>query len=63
MSNQDKPKNEQPFFAQFLEDQDVAEAQGGAETTMTLKYPSDRDEINQTMKYPSDGDEGGYDLP
>jgi hypothetical protein len=60
-SNKKNPK-EQPFFAQFLEDQDVAEAQGGAgTTTTTLKYPSDRDET-VTMKYPSDDDEV-YQMP
>ena len=54
-----KNPNEQPFFAQFLEDQDVAQAQGGT-VTATKKYPSDYDE--QTLKYPSDGDEP-YTLP
>lgn len=55
MRDQDKPQNDQPFFAQFLEDQDVVDAQGGAGGT-TLKYPSDRDET-MTLKYPSDGDD------
>ena len=65
MHNREKDQNETPFFAQFLEDQDVAQAQGGAETTtslrdsyQTLKYPSDGDENQVTLKYPSDGDEG-----
>jgi len=34
-----------PFFARFLEDQHDAEAKPAAEC-MTLKYPSDRDEID-----------------
>ena len=44
-----------PFFARYLEQQELEKAQGG----ITLKYPSDRDEIEhaRTLKYPSDGDE------
>lgn len=56
MRKEDKPQKDEPFFAQFLEDQDVAKAQGGAGGT-TLKYPSDKDETLPTLKYPSDGDE------
>lgn len=53
----EKPKTtKKPFFARFLESQELAKVQGGT----TLKYPSDKDEeVNQTLKYPSDGDEGG----
>ena len=54
MSNQSQ--KEKPFFAQFLEDQEVAKAQGGA--AETAKYPSDTDDM--TMKYPSDTDEPRY---
>lgn len=36
-----------PFFARFLEDQhDVAAGAKDAASSMTLKYPSDRDEID-----------------
>ena len=44
-----------PFFARYLETQDLEKAQGGR----TTKYPSDRDEISnsRTLKYPSDADE------
>lgn len=51
MKKQSKtPKN--PFFARFLEGQDLAQAQGGA----TTKYPSDNDE-EVTLKFPSDDDD------
>ena len=35
-----------PFFARFLEGQNTAAARA-----MTLKYPSDRDEIDQRLEY------------
>lgn len=35
-----------PFFARFLEGQDTSSA-----SAMTLKYPSDRDEIDQRLEY------------
>ena len=38
-----------PFFARFLEGQDTAK-----DSFMTLKYPSDRDEIDQRFEYMSD---------
>lgn len=38
-----------PFFARFLEGQDTAK-----DSFMTLKYPSDRDEIDQRFEYTSD---------
>jgi len=41
-----------PFFARFLEGQDTPEA-----CAMTLKYPSDRDEIDQRLVYASGNDE------
>lgn len=44
-----------PFFARYLEGQQLDEVVGGA-VFATLKYPSDKDEY-QTMKYPSDTDE------
>lgn len=51
----EKPKTtKKPFFARFLESQELAKVQGGG----TLKYPSDKDEGDVTMKYPSDSDEG-----
>lgn len=61
---------QKPFFAHFLEDQDLSGSekdaiQGGA----TLKYPSDREDSTGriaddtggyvTMKVPSDSDEAG----
>jgi hypothetical protein len=35
------PENSEPFFARFLEGQDSSK-----DSFMTLKYPSDRDEID-----------------
>ena len=37
-----------PFFARFLEGQDTSN-----DSFMTLKYPSDRDEIEHTIEYMS----------
>ncbi len=37
-----------PFFARFLEGQDTSK-----DSFMTLKYPSDRDEIDQRIEYTS----------
>ena len=37
-----------PFFARFLEGQDNSKG-----SRMTLKYPSDRDEIDQRFEYMS----------
>jgi hypothetical protein len=37
-----------PFFARFLEGQDTAN-----DSFQTLKYPSDRDEIDQRLDYKS----------
>lgn len=37
-----------PFFARFLEGQDKSK-----DSFMTLKYPSDRDEIDQRIEYMS----------
>lgn len=37
-----------PFFARFLEGQDTAK-----DSFMTLKYPSDRDEIDQRFEFTS----------
>ena len=42
-----------PFFARFLEGQDTAEV-----CRMTLKYPSDRDEIDYRLEYTSGNDTG-----
>ena len=41
-----------PFFARFLEGQDAPEV-----SIMTLKYPSDRDEIDQRLEYTSGNNE------
>ena len=35
-----------PFFARFLEGQETAK-----DSFMTLKYPSDRDEIDQRLEF------------
>jgi len=35
-----------PFFARFLEGQDASK-----DSFMTLKYPSDRDEMDQRFEY------------
>ena len=37
-----------PFFARFLEGQETSN-----DSFMTLKYPSDRDEIEHTIEYMS----------
>jgi hypothetical protein len=37
-----------PFFARFLEGQDTSK-----DSFMTLKYPSDRDEIDQRIEFMS----------
>lgn len=49
----DETKKKKPFFARYLEGQELEAVTGGA----TMKYPSDKDEEHQTQKYPSDGDE------
>ena len=56
----EKPKTvKKPFFARFLESQELEKVDGSG----TLKYPSDRDEDgDRTLKYPSDSDESGNDL-
>ena len=41
-----------PFFARFLEGQDTSK-----DSFMTLKYPSDRDEIDQRIEYMSGNNE------
>ena len=41
-----------PFFARFLEGQDTPD-----NNRMTLKYPSDRDEIDQRLEYTSSTNE------
>lgn len=52
-------KNEQPFFARFLEGKDFPQVKTEIKAGMTLKYPSDRDEGDVTHKFPSDSDESG----
>jgi hypothetical protein len=49
-----------PFFARYLEQQESLQVKTDLKAGIffvTLKYPSDIDEIQHTMKYPSDGDE------
>ena len=43
------PEASEPFFARFLEGQDRSK-----ESFQTLKYPSDRDEIDQRLDYTSE---------
>jgi hypothetical protein len=45
----EKTSDRQPFFARFLEQQEMTRA-------ATQKYPSDSDE-GMTLKFPSDRDE------
>ena len=42
------PESSEPFFARFLEGQDRS-----MDSFQTLKYPSDRDEIDQRFEYMS----------
>lgn len=53
MKKEDAKSKKKPFFARYLEGQDLESVRGGG----TVKYPSDTDERNETQKYPSDGDE------
>ncbi len=51
-----------PFFARFLEGQEHPEVKtdvkaGKGPPFVTLKWPSDDDELEHTLKYPSDQDE------
>jgi len=52
-----KSAPKKPFFARFLESQELSRVEGGG-PFQTQKYPSDVDE-NVTLKYPSDDDEEG----
>ena len=47
--NPETSEQSRPFFARFLEGQDTSK-----DSFMTLKYPSDRDEIDQRFEYMSD---------
>ena len=47
LTNEASEQN-RPFFARFLEGQDTTKL-----SAMTLKYPSDRDEIEQVLDYTS----------
>jgi len=49
-------KNEQPFFARFLEGQEFPQVKTNVKAGNTTKFPSDTDEAI-TNKYPSDGDD------
>ena len=40
------PESSEPFFARFLEGQDNSK-----DRLLTLKYPSDRDEIDQRIEF------------
>ena len=55
-----KDTKELPFFARFLESQDTLKVKTNLKAGVTLKYPSDKEDIvHTTDKYPSDSDEGG----
>ncbi|MFL5350500.1 MAG: microviridin/marinostatin family tricyclic proteinase inhibitor [Hyalangium sp.] len=54
-ADKDQAKGKKPFFARFLEAQELEQASGGL-SLQTKKYPSDSD-VFVTLKYPSDGDE------
>ncbi len=43
---EDKNEKDVPFFAKYLEDQDFPRVQTNVKAGLTLKYPSDRDEID-----------------
>lgn len=56
-------RSSQPFFVRFLENQEYPQVQSDVKAggpRVTLKYPSDSDEI-VTQKWPSDDDEGGWE--
>lgn len=55
LEQSDQQQTRKPFFARFLEGQELEAVSGGGRG-VTLKYPSDGDEV-VTLKYPSDGDE------
>ena len=44
----DSSEQSRPFFARFLEGQETSK-----DSFMTLKYPSDRDEIDQRIEFMS----------
>ena len=48
LNNPESSEQSRPFFARFLEGQDNSK-----DSFMTLKYPSDRDEIDQRFEYMS----------
>ena len=54
--------NDKPFFARFLEPQELSGVAGGGGPITTQKYPSDDDEDVMTQKFPSDDDEGGVSI-
>lgn len=59
-NKKDNKGGKKPFFARYLETQELEQVTGGGKNK-TLKYPSDGDEV-VTLKYPSDDDEGGIDI-
>jgi hypothetical protein len=71
MNRKQKQLPTRPFFARFLEKQQLKDAAGGGVVTLkfpsdndedvTLKFPSDSDEA-VTQKFPSDGDDGGANI-
>ena len=51
-----------PYFARFLENQELSRVGGGGGGVQTQKFPSDNDEGPVTLKYPSDDDESGTSI-
>ena len=61
MNRKKKQLPTRPFFARFLEKQVLENATGGGGGPfVTLKFPSDTDEV-VTQKFPSDTDESSDD--
>ena len=48
LCTRERSEQSKSFFARFLEGQDTSK-----DSFMTLKYPSDRDEIDQRIEYTS----------
>ena len=57
MKSAEDNKTEMPFFARYLEGQELPHVKTNVKAGGTLKFPSDLDEIEHTLKYPSDNDE------
>lgn len=60
MNKTNKKPSKSPFFARFLQTQELRDVAGGGEAT-TLKYPSDQEDGGGggpvTLKFPSDSED------